>query len=227
VERWHRRPLPDIGGRADEIREAEVRLGRRLPPSAREWVAFAGDIDRNFRDAYQMEELEGHSAVSLLLQGEGDYHWAVRHEDFTLPDPPVYGFLLDYDSGDEGTFVPEDRNPVAPAVTVFAFDYMMAYTYGAGGGFSTDVADSAGLLRDLQAAFPVHARFGEIDLFESENILVQLGPSVYSPDTRIDVKVAKPLPREAVPALLWDYTRHGGGFHGMFVPDHLRGDEGV
>src|SRR5262245_22148173 len=103
VERWYDIPLPDAGGREQEVREAEARLGRTMPPAVREWVAFAHDLRRYpedgvvLRDVYQMKALDGHAAVSLLLQGEGDYHWAVRHSDLALPDPPVYGFHWDHE----------------------------------------------------------------------------------------------------------------------------------
>jgi len=36
------------------------------------------------------------------------------------------------------------------------------------------------------------------------------------------VEVARPLPREAVPAFLWEYAKGGGRFQGMFVPRDLR-----
>jgi uncharacterized protein (TIGR02996 family) len=229
TERWHRIPLPDIGGRTDEIRETEDRLGRILPPSVREWVAFAHDVRRNpnyfdvFRDVYQMTELDGHSAVSLLLQCEGDYHWAIRHTDFIQPDPPVYGFHWDYENQDENTFVPAEANPKAPTLTTFAFEYAMAYTHGEGGGFGTEVAEPAKLIRDLEVTFPVRVRFGDAEIFEAENILVRLFSDRlfadgWTSDVRIAVEVAKPLPREAIPTFLWDYTRNGGSFRGMFVP---------
>src|SRR5205085_11639649 len=96
--------LPDVSGRQAEILDVEARLGRTLPPSVQEWVAFAHDVrpasgyEVVFRDGYQMEELEGLSAVSLLLQGEGDYHWGVRHADLSLPAPPVCGFHWDFEN---------------------------------------------------------------------------------------------------------------------------------
>jgi uncharacterized protein (TIGR02996 family) len=228
TERWHRLPLADVGGRADEIREAEARLGRVLPPSVREWVAFAHDVRPSpdyhvvLRDHYQMQELEGHSAVSLLLQGEGDYHWAIRHEDFALPDPPVYGFHWDFETWDESTFVPDEQNPIATTLTAFVLWYAMQFTHGAGGGFGTHVADPAKLIHDLKGAFPVRSRFGETEFFEDENILVRLYPSDGGAHQQIAVEVAKPLPREAIPAFLWNYTRNGGGFHGMFIPAEMR-----
>jgi uncharacterized protein (TIGR02996 family) len=228
TERWHRLPLADVGGRADEIREAQTRLDRVFPPSVREWVAFAHDVRRDpddpvvLRDCYQMRELEGHSAVSLLLQGEGDYHWTVRHEDFALPDPAVYGYILDVHNRDGRTFVPDEQNPIADAVTAFVLEYVMAYTHAAGGGFHTIIAKPAKLIRNLRVTFPVRSKFGQTEFFEAENILVRLYPSHGGAGRRIVVEVAKPLPREAIPAFLWDYTGNGGSFHGMFIPAEMR-----
>src|SRR5262245_34066739 len=36
TERWHQIPLPDVGGRQNEICQVEARLGRTLPPSVQE-----------------------------------------------------------------------------------------------------------------------------------------------------------------------------------------------
>jgi uncharacterized protein (TIGR02996 family) len=221
VDRWHRRDLPDVGGRTDEIRQTEDRLGRTLPPSVREWVAFAHDVRRNprfhevLRDVYQMQELDGFSAVSLLLQGEGDYHWAVRHLDLTVPDPPVYGFHWDVENHSE-TFVADARNPVASNVTSFVLGYAMDCTHGTVGGFSTTVADPGKLIRDLESAFPVRSQFGEMQLFEADNILVRLFKSSppWMSGVRLEVKEAKRLPRSAIPAFLRLYMRSGGSLYG-------------
>jgi uncharacterized protein (TIGR02996 family) len=228
VDRWHKLPLGDVGGRAEEIQETEARLGRTLPPSVREWVAFAHDgrRDSNYhdvlRDVYQMQELEGHSAVSLLLQGEGDYHWAIRHEDFALPDPPVCGFHWDSENPDENTFVPDERNPVAATLTAFALHCAMDYTHGDGGGFGTEVHNPDELIRELTGAFPVRSWFGEMEIFEADNMLVRLQPAYGRDGTRIVLEIAKTLPREEIPAFFWKYTRRGGSFHGMFVPEGKR-----
>ena len=71
-----------------------------------------------FRDVYQMEELTGHSAISLYLRSEGDYHHAVRHVDLHIPDPPVYGFHWDRAARDEA-------NPVNSTVTEFVIDNVL------------------------------------------------------------------------------------------------------
>jgi hypothetical protein len=231
TERWFRLPLGDVGGRNKEITEVEARLGRTLPPSVREWVAFAHDVRRSphyhdvLRDVCRMEELAGHSAVSLLLQCEGDYHWAVRHEDLTISDPPVCGFHWDFDNMDENSFVPDTRNPIAASVTSFALEYVLAYARGDGGGFGTEVAEPTQLIRDLMITFPVRCRLGQVEFFEMENIQVRLSPSHRGRGSRLVVAIARPIPREAIPAFFWDYTHNGGSFHGIFIGDSLRDNQ--
>ncbi len=44
TERWRGIPMPDVGGRPEEVRAAEARLGVALPPSVREYVAYAHDV---------------------------------------------------------------------------------------------------------------------------------------------------------------------------------------
>src|SRR5688500_3324857 len=74
LDRWERRTLPDVGGGRQIILETETRLGLALPPSLRQWVAFAFDVRGKgvchcvLRDIYQMQDLKGFSALSLLLQ---------------------------------------------------------------------------------------------------------------------------------------------------------------
>ncbi|WP_171472587.1 TIGR02996 domain-containing protein [Frigoriglobus tundricola] len=58
TERWHRIPMPDVGGRWAEIIEAEVRLGRRVPPSVREWIAFRHDVPVDTTDSYSFGVLD-------------------------------------------------------------------------------------------------------------------------------------------------------------------------
>src|SRR4051812_36558630 len=44
AERWHGVPMGDVGRHADVIAETEATLGLELPPSFREWIAFASDL---------------------------------------------------------------------------------------------------------------------------------------------------------------------------------------
>jgi uncharacterized protein (TIGR02996 family) len=227
VERWHQTPMPDVGGWTENVPETEARLGRTLPPSVREWVAFTRDAQSCdvLRDGYQpLRELDGHRAISLLLQAEGDYHWAVRHADLRRADPPVYGFQLDYESEDESesTFVPDNVNPIADAVSSFAFHYALGYTSGEGGGFGTDVANPARLTRDLEATFPIRVRVGALEIYEAANIMVQVSRRNRQSYAYLRVTVARPTPREALPAFLWGHALGGGYFQGMFIQERHR-----
>jgi uncharacterized protein (TIGR02996 family) len=230
VERWRGRPMPDAGGRAAEAREVEEWLGRALPPSLREWVAFAHDLSHGadhlvvLRDLYQMQELAGQTAVSLLLQGEGDCQWAVRYDDFALADPPVYGYGPDFGHDDPDTFVPVDGPPVNDSVSSFALHYALNYTRGAGGGLGAHVPDPTRLLHDFAAAFPIRCRLGEeVLLYEADNIRARLSPSGLQQGVYVEVEVARPLPREAIPACVWDCTRFPGWRRGMFDPGPYAG----
>src|SRR5262245_19966696 len=210
TERWHRVPMPDVGGRQAEIAEEEARLGRTLPPSVREWIAFAHDVSHRpdypvvFRDVYQMELLSGHPAISLLLQGEGDYHWTVLLADLQRVDPPVHGYHLDYGRETTDDFVPDDRKPLTDTVTSFAFEYGLAYLHGTG-GCGIDAANPEELIRELKVSFPVHARWDASELFETDNIRVKIGPSIWGDTVRLEVEMFKPFPRDAIPACLWPY----------------------
>jgi uncharacterized protein (TIGR02996 family) len=207
TEQWHGIPLPDVGGYEEIFRVTEKRLGRKLPPSVREWLAFAQDVGAAagghpevLRDGFpQIEELEGFSAVSLLLQAEGDVHWAIRHEELALADPPVLGFYLDYE---DGTFVPVESNPVASAVTLFALEYVISYTHGQPGGYGVQVHEPARLRRHLGQRVPVCCQFDRTTLFEAENILIRIDQPGPESGAYLNVKLAKPMPRATLVALL-------------------------
>jgi uncharacterized protein (TIGR02996 family) len=225
TERWYGMPVGDVGGRKKEVRAIERRLGRSLPPSLREWVAFAYDAGERYEDdsifllrhVYEVRDLGNLSAVSLLVQGEGHYGWAVRHADLHLPDPPVYGFLED----DENVWFDRYASPFADSVTGFAIDYAVAYCSGEGGRFNADVTDEGQVSRDLQRHFPVRSGFGNVETFEDDDILVGVRRRE---DARslIFVEVARPLPRKAIPAFLWDLARSTVLVRGMFDPDRPR-----
>src|SRR5688572_11349835 len=68
VERRHGISMGDVGGRVEEVRAAEDRLGLTLPPSVREWVAFAHDIG-----------MEGTGAPAAI-----DRPWRVFPEPYRL-----------------------------------------------------------------------------------------------------------------------------------------------
>jgi len=132
TERWLGHPMPDIGGHADEVSEVEERIGRKLPHSVREFVAFSHDLSRRtqgymrtFRDEYTMVVVPDQPAVSLILQAEGDVHWGTRFRDLRRNDPPVHSYLDGMGESDE-RFILSDHAP-SPTLTEFFFQYAILY----------------------------------------------------------------------------------------------------
>jgi uncharacterized protein (TIGR02996 family) len=225
VDRWHQIPLPDVGGRQDKIREAEKRLKRKLPPAMREWIAFAYDVGGEehpcvLRDPYTMEELKGHKAISLIIQAEGDSHWAIRHADLKRDDPPINTY---YGNDEDKRWVRSGRKPTHDTLTSFVLGYSLGYTQGQGGGFAKHVA-SPGPLENLKNTFPVHCRIDNLDIFEMDNIQVHLSGAE---QRYMRVTVSRPTPREAVPAFLWQYAQGGGWYAGMFTPPEFAEQENL
>jgi uncharacterized protein (TIGR02996 family) len=111
IERWHKVPLGDVGGQTSRIEITVQTLGYELPPSVREWIALLWDLvdgggyDQVFRDCLSSEEVPEQDAFSLMIQGEADYHWAVRQQQLSSDDPPVDGYMLDYDNERGGRFI--------------------------------------------------------------------------------------------------------------------------
>src|SRR5262249_19120814 len=152
----------------DEIREVEARLGRTLPPSLREWVAFAHDgcsspdCYGGLRDMYLMRDrFHCYPNAFWLLNEEWNRDWVVLRTDFALPDPPVHGYLSDSHRGYEDVTVGAFEVPIADSVTAFVLDYVMSNTDGAGGAFRGYLIEPANLMLDLRDAFAVRCQFGE------------------------------------------------------------------
>ncbi|MEM9071191.1 MAG: hypothetical protein AAGE52_21955 [Myxococcota bacterium] len=106
--------------------------GHALGFGVREWLGLLDEvIEQNawqhlFRDVLGLTRVRS-EFFSLFMQAEGDTHWTVAENALGAEDPPVYGFLLDYDGG---RFVPDPRR--APyghfaRVTDFARAMLDAY----------------------------------------------------------------------------------------------------
>jgi uncharacterized protein (TIGR02996 family) len=239
-ERWHHFPsLPDIGGQPAALSAIEENLGRPMPASLREWVAFANDLNThrfpNFFctvDLPQMTRASNHDSLVCILESrEGKYYRAVHHADFALPDPPIHGF----DAEADAEFIRQWR--LYPTVSSYVLQWACcACVEGAGGGFYArpeEGRESLKLLSQLYADFPVHF---EIEcesarnrtthhIFESENVLVFFHQSqVVAPIVRVEVY--KNMPHEAIPQYLWKLAKswigkasHGddGNLRGVFL----------
>jgi uncharacterized protein (TIGR02996 family) len=233
TERWHGIPMADVGGRPEQVRAAEGRLGVMLPPSAREYVAYAHDVFPRpdyrivLRDDYVMEQMPNHPAISLLIQGEGDMQWAVRLADLGDPDPPVHTYVwdLEYDGPDETRpFIPFADERPGP-VSEWALGYVEAYN-GAASQFATTVRDVDRLRQQLEAEFLIHrptpGGAGRGRYEHPAGILASFAPDPGSdwrgdgPHFRLWVGVRVGVPWQAVPEFLWEYARRKHMCSGMF-----------
>ena len=229
TERWRGRPMPDIGGHAEEVAEVEKRLGLTLPPSVREFVAFAHDLHRKervwmsvFRDPYTMRMLPRHDAVSLILQAEGDIHWAVRLADLHLPDPPITTYYRAHEAEGDGEdeFVVADEIP--EMLTRFLFDYAAGYASGDHSSMGVAVHDVDTLRKRLGESFPLRLERGRSTYYEGWNICIKLVVPGYDAEGHLDVRVSRSLTRKEIPAFLWEFTNGGGSFTGLFADEMHR-----
>jgi uncharacterized protein (TIGR02996 family) len=249
TERWHRIPMPDVGGRQAEIDRSEVRAASgsyfgsifrfrqtesrgRLPASMREWIAFLHDVREaeganpdstlNWSAAHLAGTVPGHAAASLWWSRDpedgrlGDMHFAVRFSDFHQLDPPVCAYHERLNDNYDVQFVTSNA-PWADSVSAFALDYLLSYSYGAG-GFVVPVNQIADLRRAIHDAFPCQVQFGVGEWSEADGILIRLEPWLGTgSEFQLIVRVAKPLLREQAPDFLWEYARRDPNARGIFA----------
>ena len=219
VRRWHGLSLGPVGAGSMLVDTEESKLGLQLPPSFREWIAFAEELSAQnafeiLRDCYEVTRLESHSAISLMLQGERDLYWAVKEEDFKSEDPPVNTYYLEYE---EKGFVHYGLD--SPFITSFVLGHMAHFLHGNGGGFLVSLKLSEGFLEEMYQAFPVATRFGHLQVFEKENIIAIIMPPQFGDQEHyLLVEVWRPIPMEQIPNCVLEYTKNGGAFHGSFAP---------
>jgi len=166
--------VPRAVGIEEEIGLKEKSLGVALPASVREWLAFgksskqlAGHFE--FRDGLPaVEYLEELKAYSILLQAEGDLHWAIREADMGQEDPPVYAHYLNYDvtpcAFSEGVLF-------AASVSALALDYMLTYMSFAGGAFTVRRSVAGASLAELSNALGAVKRFGHLEIIRARDVV--------------------------------------------------------
>jgi hypothetical protein len=145
TERWHGIPLGDVGGRLTEVRATEQRLGRQLPPSVREYVAYAHEVAALctgvivHRDDFTMELSNGRSALTVMVW-DGMLRWAIPYAHLSQEDPPVYAYSAAWNDDDTEHLPIEGTGPVAESLSHFVFAVVNDYK-PTGGRFKTWVRD--------------------------------------------------------------------------------------
>ncbi|WP_417393753.1 hypothetical protein [Gimesia chilikensis] len=166
----------ELNPESGSINDYEARVDVKLPISIRYWIDFSEKSELiseyfSYRDALEIEWLTDFDSLSILLQGERDFYWAVKREDLTQDDPPVTGYCLDYDSVDE-QFV--EQGEWASSVSSFALDYLLTYLYSPDGSFSARFADAEVTLSQLEQELGNSTRFGDLLLLSQGEMLIAL-----------------------------------------------------
>jgi uncharacterized protein (TIGR02996 family) len=216
TERWHRVPMPDVGGRQKEIAEAESRLGRELPPSVREWIAFAHDVkyltaldpelNLPFAHPFTLEPLTGQPALSLLYNAYDEIHRAVRFTELHAPDPPVEYYRQEFDATDQpGACVPSpDPYFPIPSVTGWIFDCVLNHLPAECARSHVVISDPTRLYPELDRQLSPRIQVGNCTIIEVENILIRFSVSVDRTRYGLELIMSRHLSFEEVPEILAD-----------------------
>jgi uncharacterized protein (TIGR02996 family) len=194
TERWHGISLDDVGGRSDEVRSTEERLGLALPPALRERVAFLHDF-RAFTlplpgdDVDEVRPVDGLPALSIQRERfvlPMSKSAVVRLDMLDRPDPPVY------QHGVLWTYLPTADTPAYCTTTAFAFSEVATTASPPGGRFRLWGEPVAPLLRRLGETIWVRAAFGSTEVYEAAQLVVIADPT--PPGTKACVYARRPLP---------------------------------
>ena len=234
TERWLGVPMPDVGGHADEVAEVEKRLGLTLPPSVREFVAFAHDTGE-FRDGHHrwegyrcsFEPLPEVEAICLLEMTAGEGLYSVDRSELGHPNPPIrrYDDLWDVPPDQVGRLiVPSRRANYWATLTEFVFDRIVPLGTSET-SFSIEIGDMSLVLNTLRSDFPyvTPARAG-IVYFESEQFFVEVIQTSHE-SCRLSASIVNPVTKMQVPNSLQRLISHttprpGDEFRDIFAELH-------
>jgi hypothetical protein len=202
VAGWHGIPLGTMRRPGSRVTEEETKLGRTLPPSFREWISFSDELldghwDRVWRDCYEVRRLEGHPAVSLMIQGEADTYWAVREDLLSEDDPPVDSYSLDYDAPKENSFA--HKGQYSPRITSFVLKHLSYTLRGRGGRCFTEVEPTAQFRSQMRQSFAVSSRLDDIHVFENRNLVAVMFPDPPGPRWHLQAEAWKLIPSSVIP----------------------------
>lgn len=194
-------------------------FGHSLPFSVKEWIYLAQELEQKgrfgiFRDTFLVREIEEISALSLLVQAEGDLYFVVRSEYLETEDPPVDVY---YFNEQDASFTYYERN--AERVTNFALSHLIYYSYGKGGGFGVDITITAKFIQDMKDSFETFIHLDHLTIFERQNMIAFFSPSHLPEKSHFRFEIWKELPKADIPLCIWEIDRSSGGsFHGMMIP---------
>jgi uncharacterized protein (TIGR02996 family) len=231
TERWHGVPMGDVGGRLPEVRATEERLGRQLPASVREYVAYTHDVAAlgeggiAHRDDITMELGNGPSGLTIMVW-KWMQRWDIPYAELCQEDPPVSSYCVAYDDDDTNLLPVEGTGPEAQPLSDFAFAVADDYKPESG-RFWTWAKDDRELRKEMDGSFPIrvaHHRTKytagttivykifrpQATIYEGTGILAWLHDSP-SHGFILEVCAHSSLTREAIPGFLWEYAQYPEG----------------
>ena len=183
IEQWNSILIPTTDC-TKLILELEEKLNVRLPESFKNYITlstqlltlaikFPNGMGSNaysvlFRDRFVVEKIKNHDAISLMIQGEGDFYWAVRIDDLQLENPPVHGYVLDYEDSNNDKF--DYSEQTHSSITAFTISHLLSYTHK-NGGFSSNIDSEVNLSSLLKKCFSNFILFEGMEIYEAKNMI--------------------------------------------------------
>jgi uncharacterized protein (TIGR02996 family) len=214
AENWHGVVMGDVGRPTGEVLALERQIGREMPPSLREYVAFFGNVSAGRYQvldgmAIEVVPLADHPSLTLGVMDERTF--AVRYADFENPDPPmIYRRLA------PGGHV--DGEVLDVSVSDFSYDDHLG-----GNSAEHDMLDVG--LEEQSAIDAASEWFG--DGLRINDRVIGERPGVYATLLISDqgyavirLAASPQLPAEAIPDWAWNLCNSDGWFTGRFLERH-------
>jgi hypothetical protein len=233
LETWHTLEIPRLDY-ANELENIEADLGVQLPTSFKNYITLSKQLlsmntsypngyetnafSRVFRDYFEIKLLEEHRAISMLLQAEGDFYWAVKKTDLHVEDPAVHGYLLDYDSLTSNKF--DHFGHLYSSLTSFVLVHLFTYLQKVdGSGFGALIEHKQAALALLEDCFASHATVDGVDIFESKNMLAFLHEDPFEELERytLGVHLRKAVDKATLHKNVWELSTKAGWVYGAFA----------
>jgi hypothetical protein len=219
AERLYAVHLPDVGRVPPYSRRLESKLGRRLPPSVIEWMAFAKDLPKVSNRAASdlahyslaVRDMPEHSAISLNKAYEGR-QWGVAYRDFDQDDPPVSSYVF---VQRRNQFVLRPSHGRVP-VTEFALHTMVHDGWSNYARIGSGLDDPEQFLATFPRGYSISERTGSLRFIETPTwfAIVQDGFSLCGEGSIVSLRFPPGLKLREVPKVLRDLVG--------LKPTHLR-----
>lgn len=221
LEKWHHITLNwKEADHRPKIKSIEDAAGTTLPPSVREWICMVEEMIRAeqwpLRDSYDIRFRPDIQAVTLLIQGEADYYWAVKKENLAHNDPPVDGYHLSFE-GDPDTWT--WNRTEHETLTAFVIQYLLDYhaMFEGTGGYNAEIPFSETILQDFISSFPTYVEIEGYHIFESDDVLAFINPITGSDEYLLSVHYTGS--QRNFPETVKRYAYFRGSYYG---PDPVR-----